>query len=73
MICNYERAKTIQQLIQSDVFSDVNKFYTNADFTDNLDVTVKDLVDYPGIKDLMLGRQEYLQSYPGIVGLSYAR
>ena len=64
----YERAKTIQQLIQSDVFSDVNKFYTNADFTDNLDVTVKDLVDYPGIKDLMLGRQEYLQSYPGIWG-----
>ncbi len=64
----YERATAIQQLIQNDVFLDENKFYTNADFTNNLEVTVKDLVEYPGIKDLMFGRQMYLQTYPGVGG-----
>jgi spore coat protein CotH len=64
----YVRAQEMQQMIQSDVFLDPNKFYSNTAFLSNLDTTVKDLIEYPGIRDLMEGRRSYLLSYPGMVG-----
>ncbi|MFT5724066.1 MAG: hypothetical protein ACI9JN_001183, partial [Bacteroidia bacterium] len=64
----YIRAQEIQQQIQSDVFLDPNKFYSNSDFLINIDTTVKDLVEYAGIRDLMEGRRIYLESYSGMTG-----
>jgi hypothetical protein len=58
-------AENLRNLIEDDVLADENKFYTDDDFYDNLNETVTDLVDYPGITDLMDARTEYLQSYPG--------
>jgi len=60
-----DRASEIQTLIDADVQADVNKFYSYSDFTENLNSTVTDLVDYPGITDLMDARAEYLSTYPG--------
>jgi spore coat protein CotH len=64
----YLRALDMQDLIRQDVKDDPNKFYSNTDFITNIDTTVKDLVEYPGIKDLMEGRSAYLSQYPGMVG-----
>ncbi|MEM7039112.1 MAG: lamin tail domain-containing protein, partial [Bacteroidota bacterium] len=64
----YARAEAIQNDISAAVFADTNKFYSDADFTDNLDSTVTDLIEYPGIRDLIEGRTAYLQSYPGMTG-----
>lgn len=61
-----ERAQFFQDLIDADVQADDNKFYSYQDFLDNLNTTVSDLVDYPGIADLMDARSEYLLAYPGI-------
>ncbi|MBL4592748.1 MAG: CotH kinase family protein [Flavobacteriales bacterium] len=62
------RAQFMQTLIDTDVQNDTNKFYTYSDFTDNLNSTVTDLVDYPGITDLMDARTIYLSTYPGFQG-----
>ncbi len=62
------RAQTFQTLIQDDVIADTNKFYTDADFTANLTTTVSDLVDYPGITELMEARSTYLMGLPGLTG-----
>ena len=62
------RAQYIQGLIDVSVAADTNKFYSYGDFTDNLNYTVSDLVDYPGITELMDDRSIYLNSYPGIAG-----
>jgi spore coat protein CotH len=59
------RAAYFQSIIDPSVQADTNKFYTYADFIDNLDSTVSDLVDYPGIVDLMEDRSDYILSYPG--------
>ncbi|MDA8896267.1 CotH kinase family protein [Bacteroidia bacterium] len=59
------RAQTLQNLIDEDVKNDSFKFYSYQDFKDNLNSTVTDLVDYPGIIDLMDDRTSYMQSYPG--------
>lgn len=60
-----ERAESMQSLIDEDVLADVNKFYSYDDFINNLNSTVTDFIDYPGITDLMDARAEYLASYPG--------
>jgi spore coat protein CotH len=59
------RAAYFQSLIDLSVQTDTNKFYTYMDFIENLDSTVSDLVDYPGIVDLMEDRSDYILSYPG--------
>ncbi|MCB9235351.1 MAG: CotH kinase family protein [Bacteroidia bacterium] len=61
----YLRGAYLQNLIDSDVAADSNKFYSYADFHTNLDTTVTDLIDYPGLRDLMEGRLAYLNAYPG--------
>jgi len=62
----YDWASQMQATIENSVLSDTNKFYSDQFFYDNLDSTVSDFVDYPGIKDLMEGRENYLTSYPGM-------
>ncbi|MDB4285679.1 CotH kinase family protein [bacterium] len=64
----YARGQVLQTLIDGPVASDTNKFYSYIDFQDNLDVTVADLIDFPGIKDLMEARSAYLSTYPGFSG-----
>lgn len=61
----YTRAQFYQELVDTHVETDTNKFYTYQDFKENLDSTVSDLIDYPGIKDLMEGRTAYLLEYLG--------
>ena len=61
-------AETLHQLIDESVQNDANKFYTYADFQNNLYGTVSDFIDYPGIVDLMEGRAAYLSDYPGFRG-----
>ena len=66
---DYEtRAQYLQNLIEASVLADTNKFYSNDNFYDNINTTVSDLVDYPGITDLMDARSAYLQNYPGYQG-----
>jgi len=62
------RAEELYYLIDASVLADTNKFYSYTDFQYNLYSTVNDLVDYPGIVDLMEGRIEYLSSYTGYQG-----
>ena len=62
------RAETLHQLIDESVQNDANKFYTYADFQNNLYGTVSDFIDYPGIVDVMEGRAAYLSGYPGFQG-----
>ncbi len=59
------RSQYMQDLIENSVLADTNKFYTDDDFYNNLTSTVTDLVDYPGITDLMDARTSYLQTYSG--------
>ena len=61
-------AETLHLLIDESVQNDANKFYTYADFQNNLYGTVSDFIDYPGIVDLMEGRAAYLSDYPGFHG-----
>lgn len=61
-------AETLHQLIDESVQNDTNKFYTYADFQNNLYGTVSDFIDYPGIVDLLEGRAAYLRAYPGFQG-----
>ncbi len=62
------RGLYLQNLIDIDVANDTNKFYTYSDFQNNLTSTVSDLIDYPGITDLMDNRANYLSSYSGFSG-----
>ncbi len=54
-----DRASTLQTLISADVIADNNKFYTNAQFTQNLNATV---IGRIGVTELMNGRKTYLES-----------
>jgi len=63
-----DRATSLQSAIDASVLADTNKFYSYADFLDNKDKTVSDLIDYPGITDLMDDRTTYLQAYAGYKG-----
>lgn len=62
------RAMFMQNKIDASVQADTNKFYSYADFQNNLTSTVTDLIDYPGITDLMDDRNAFLQTYPGFPG-----
>ncbi len=64
----FNRGQYFQNIIAGHVIADTNKFYSNADFQANLNSTVSDLVDYPGITDLMNARASYLTTYPGYQG-----
>jgi hypothetical protein len=64
----YTRGKQLQSIIDSCVMHDYNKFYTYNDFVKNIDTTVSATIDYPGIKDLMQARVNYLNSYAGFLG-----
>jgi len=59
------RAQELQTMIDTSVLNDTNKFYSYTDFLDNLTVTVTDLIDYPGITELMDARSTYLSTYTG--------
>ena len=62
------KAEALQTLVSDAVESDANKFYGFDDFQNNLTQTVSDLIEYPGIFDLMDNRSEYLKDYEGIQG-----
>jgi spore coat protein CotH len=62
------RAEELYYLIDESVYADTNKFYSYTDFQYNMYTTVSDLIDYPGIVDLMEGRTEYLSVYEGYQG-----
>jgi hypothetical protein len=64
----YDRALALRDLVRPHVLADTNKFYSDADFESNLDHTVSDVVDYPGIGELMGPRNTYLQGRPGFSG-----
>ena len=64
----YNRGFYFQALTNLSVLNDTNKFYSWNDFLDNLNSTVSDLIDYPGITNLMSARDSFLINYPGIQG-----
>ena len=64
----FSLALASHQLIDQSVQEDENKFHSYDDFQDNLENTVTDLVDFPGIADLMDGRSAYFADYPGMDG-----
>ncbi|OFX37032.1 MAG: hypothetical protein A2X08_11980 [Bacteroidetes bacterium GWA2_32_17] len=64
----YTRGQQLQATIDSCVQNDYNKFYSYSDFTNNIDTTVSAMIDYPGIKDLMEARIDYLNTFSGFLG-----
>jgi spore coat protein CotH len=64
----FVRAQAMQTLIDNSVLADTNKFYPYSDFITNLTATTTDLVDYPGITELMDARAAYLDTFPGFQG-----
>ena len=64
----FSRGKHMQDLIDQHVLLDSNKFYSYQAFKDNLNTTVSDLIDYPGISELVNNRFQYLNTYAGIRG-----
>ena len=62
------RGQYMQSLIDTSVQNDTNKFYTYPDFQNNLNSTVNDLIDYPGISELMNSRDTFLSTYTGFPG-----
>jgi len=62
----FERGQTIQSTIDANVQNDTNKFYSYADFTNNLSIDVGvNPNQYPGIKEIMEARLAYLDTFPG--------
>lgn len=64
----YTRGMELQALIDTAVQNDTNKFYGYADFQNNLTSTVSDLIDYPGLTQLMDARAIYMSTLPGYAG-----
>ena len=65
----FVRGQYIQNLIDLDVQSDTNKFYSYTDFTTNLTNQVSLVASIcPGITQLMDARSTYLSSYTGFSG-----
>ena len=62
------RLDYLQSLIDVAVQNDTNKFYSYADFITNKNGTVSDLIDYPGLTELMDARTTYLTNYSGFLG-----
>ncbi|MBK7385122.1 MAG: CotH kinase family protein [Flavobacteriales bacterium] len=61
-------AEAMRAVITPSVLADPNKFYSDQAYQDNLDQTVADLIDYPGITQLMDQRATFLMNYPGMTG-----
>ena len=66
------RAQELINLISTDVTSDPNSLYTNAEFNANLNSTVSItsggvMLDIPGISELMNARATFLQSHPELM------
>ncbi|MCB0763525.1 MAG: CotH kinase family protein [Flavobacteriales bacterium] len=61
----HDRAEAMRATIRPYVLADPNKFYSDQAFEDNLDVTVSDLIEYPGITELMDARTVYLYDQVG--------
>ena len=65
----FVRGQYLQNLIDQDVQSDTNKFYSYSDFTTNLTNQVSLVASIcPGITQLMDARSTYLSSYSGYSG-----
>ncbi|OFY30215.1 MAG: hypothetical protein A2275_14115 [Bacteroidetes bacterium RIFOXYA12_FULL_35_11] len=73
----FELGKSLQNILEPYVLNDTNKFYSHADFINNIDSTVRPAASpatissgYPGIKNLMdeNGRLGYLETVPGFCG-----
>jgi len=67
----YLRGEELQNLVDSYVRNDPNKFYSYDDFRNNLTTVVGgtgSMILYPGIKNLMEARIAYLDSFPGFKG-----
>ncbi len=63
------RGQEIQNTIAQAVANDTNKFYSTADFLNNLTTTTGPSSDQnPGIQELMEARMAYLDSFPGFRG-----
>ncbi|MBE0646398.1 MAG: CotH kinase family protein [Bacteroidales bacterium] len=65
------RGEFMQEVIDSAVKADTNKFYPYENFHENLLYTVGSsgsADEFPGIKDLMEARLTYLETYPGFTG-----
>ena len=63
---NYlDSANKMCSTIDQSVYLDTNKFYSYLNFQNNLDSTVNNIIDYPGISDLMNTRFTYLNNYSG--------
>lgn len=63
------KAKILHDIIEPDVLADTNKFYSNENFHNNIYTEVGASTEhYPGIRDLMNVRIEYLETSPGIRG-----
>ncbi|MGB0431959.1 MAG: CotH kinase family protein, partial [Bacteroidia bacterium] len=63
-----QRANYLHRIIANDVAKDPNKFYSYQAFEENIDTTVSDLIDYPGIFSLLDKRVDYLLNYYGVSG-----
>ncbi len=63
-----QRLNEYVALIDQAVQDDQNKFYSYDDFKNNINNTVTDLVEYPGITELMDARANYFRTYQGING-----
>jgi len=67
----FVRGEFMQEIIDSAVKADTNKFYSYENFQKNLLYTVGSsgsADEFPGIKDLMEARLAYLETYPGFAG-----
>lgn len=64
----YLLALQLRAVIDPHVQADPNKFYSYQGFLDNLDAQVSFTIAYPGLKQLMDGRLNYLSTYPGYTG-----
>lgn len=64
----HERALQWRALITPHVLADTNKFFTDQQYFDNLELQVTGITDYPGIAQLMDARSVWLEGYPGFTG-----
>lgn len=61
----------LHNLVEPYVLEDTNKFYSYSDFLLNMDTTVGgsgNMISYPGIRELMEARMQYLITVPGYTG-----
>ncbi|MBI5217628.1 MAG: CotH kinase family protein [Bacteroidia bacterium] len=67
----YTKGKIIQNIINTHVQNDLNKFYSYDFFITNFDTTTgtgDSFHQIPGIKDIVNGRVAYLDTFPGFNG-----